>query len=143
MNIGMNVATPKSDEWETPDWLFRALDAEFGLDYDAAASESNNKCPNWTADICAANLRLDEYFPNWRVFCNPPYSNIQLFVNVLLARPGFSIMLLPVRTDSDWFHQLKESQRVQLRFFRKRIAFCLDSKPAGSPRFASMIAVIR
>ena len=34
----------KSDEWETPDWLFDQLNDEFRFNFDAAANHSNAKC---------------------------------------------------------------------------------------------------
>ena len=33
-----------SDEWETPQAVFDALDAEFHFDLDVCANESNKKC---------------------------------------------------------------------------------------------------
>ena len=138
MNEGFNVQTAQSDEWETPPWLFKALDAEFGFTFDAAATEKNALCANYfTGD-------QDNDLPwHGRVFCNPPYSNIEAFVSRALRHPNLSVLLLPVRTDSDWFHALQRDPRVAIRYFRKRIQFCFDGKPAGSPRFASMIAVIQ
>ena len=34
----------KSDEWETPDDLFKSLDDEFGFNLDPCATEENHKC---------------------------------------------------------------------------------------------------
>ena len=33
-----------NQEWETPQWLFDKLDAEFNFDWDVAADEHNTKC---------------------------------------------------------------------------------------------------
>ena len=34
----------RSDEWETPQWLFDELNKEFGFEIDVAASDENHKC---------------------------------------------------------------------------------------------------
>lgn len=35
----------KSDEWETPQWLFDELDREFNFNLDPCATDENHKCP--------------------------------------------------------------------------------------------------
>ncbi len=37
----------KSDEWSTPDEVYKALDKEFGFTLDAAASEENHKADRY------------------------------------------------------------------------------------------------
>ena len=138
-NVGMNAPGPGIDEYESPPWLFKALDGEFGFTFDAAASEQNRLCKRWTDDVLRAAID-----PTDRIFCNPPYSLIPIFVDKALASPNLWVMLLPVRTDSEWFRKLSESERVAFRFFRKRICFNLPGGTlTSSPRFASMIAIIR
>lgn len=39
--------TSKSDEWATPDDLFRELDAEFHFDLDPCATDENHKCDDY------------------------------------------------------------------------------------------------
>lgn len=143
MNDGLNKAGPGCDDYETPPWLFKALDSEFGLTCDAAASRDNALCASWTGDIDGwmANLTPDD--PRWRYFCNPPYSDIYKFVRHALGGGELWVKLLPVRTDTDWFHMLVESGRCEFRYFRKRIRFYLGSKPTDSPRFASMVVIVR
>ena len=138
----MSVRAPvgnQSDEWETPQWLFDALNAEFGFTFDAAANEHNHKCKRWTNDIGDA-----EIYGGDRLFCNPPYSDIKTFVDFALSRGEEThwVLLLPVRTDSDWFRGLIESRHVTIRYFRKRIAFVSDGVPMKSPPFASMVVII-
>lgn len=135
MNDGMNAPGPSNDDYETPGWLFKALNAEFGFTYDGAADERNTK--------------LDRWFPqhnrthNDRVFTNPPYSTIEAFVSMAFAHYGLTVLLLPNRTDTGWFRRLIESPRVELRFFRKRVRFCLNGKEAESPRFGTIVAIVR
>lgn len=138
-NSGFNAQTPSSDLWRTPSWLFRALDTEFGFTYDAAANEIDHLCPRWTPDIDSRTSQ-----PTDRVYINPPYSLIDRFVEEALGQNILWVMLLPSRTGSAWFQQLNESPRVEFRFLRKRIEFLLpDGTPSGSPRFDSIIAIVR
>ena len=74
VNTGFNVATNQSDEWQTPDWLFDALDTEFGFTYDGAATSANTKCRQFMLKETAAYPGI--CWKGQRVFCNPPYSNI-------------------------------------------------------------------
>ena len=42
----------RSDEWETPRWLFEALNAEFGFDLDPCCTKENAKCARFfTRDV--------------------------------------------------------------------------------------------
>lgn len=146
-NKGMNVATPQSDDWRTPPWLFKALDAEFGFNFDAAANAENALCSRWTNCIDKSAIAERGEMTD-RVFCNPPYSMIDKFVWRALYGRVLWVLVLPVRTDTDWFAALHNtpvrSRCVTLRFFRKRIEFHdATGKPAGSPRFASMIAIVK
>lgn len=142
MNEGMNVKGPSNDEYQTPAWLFRALDSEFGFTLDGAANETNHLCPKWTDNIDNDNglARL----AHERVFCNPPYSLIEKFVKIALFTSGAEVwvLLLPARTGTRWFQLLNENPRVELRFLRKRVKFCLDGKEEASPRFDSVIAIV-
>jgi phage N-6-adenine-methyltransferase len=138
-NAGFNATTDQSDDWQTPGWLFKALDLEFAFDFDAAASVENHKVELFTGDI-------EEYGvpPGARVFCNPPYSNILPFVVQALSGVNLWVFILPVRTRSAWFEHLCGSPRVEFRWLRKRIAF---DPPSGvepsSPRMDTFIAVVR
>lgn len=139
-NAGMNAKGPNSDEWRTPEWLFKALDTEFGFTFDAAAQEGNALCKGWTNDIEAAEkvgMLKDQI-----IFCNPPYTKIPLFVRILGRAKATSVLLLPARTGTGWFLTLWGM--ATLRFFRKRVEFLLpDGTPSGSPRFDSLVAIVR
>lgn len=82
-----------SDEWQTPQWLFKELDREFDFDVDLCATAENSKC-----DIYGVDYLLNEYgskrFPavfygysigrawleDGTCFMNPPYSNPRPFI---------------------------------------------------------------
>jgi phage N-6-adenine-methyltransferase len=65
------VFSSASQEWETPAALFAALDAEFGFDLDAAATDENAKCPRYFTKA------TDALRQRWEgvVFLNPPYGH--------------------------------------------------------------------
>lgn len=75
-----------SDEWQTPDWLFKELDEEFSFDIDLCATRENSKCDFYYRDYlkninvmfgagkeCVGRPRLTS-------FMNPPYSNPKPFI---------------------------------------------------------------
>ncbi len=69
-----------SDSWQTPDWLFKELDAEFHFDADLCATEHNSKCFNYCNDYLTETI--DHMFneSNQTFFMNPPYSNPKPFI---------------------------------------------------------------
>lgn len=164
MNSGMMVHGPSNDHYETPPCLFTALDTEFGFGFDAAAREEaieveHNGGPllltgsNWLCKQRTSNIEVGIKAiraSGERVWCNPPYSKIDLFVTLALQSPNLWCFLLPSRTGTDWYHRLLWSERVIIRPMRKRIQFLLngqpplgkDGKPQG-PRFDSLVAIVR
>lgn len=142
MNEGFNAATALSDDWETPRWLFDALNHEFGFTLDGAASAANALLPRYSSAERHLGWRGE------RVFCNPPYSMIDVFVETALGGcADIAVLLLPVRTDTAWWQRLMDARDrgrdVTIRWFRKRIRFCLNGTPEGSPRFASVVVIVR
>ena len=109
MNSGMNVQTSESDEYETPPWLFKALDTEFRFTFDAAADINNKLCSMWTNDIERTTIPSDAV-----TFCNPPYSNIEPFVARLVTMWQTTVFLLPARSGTAWFTQLDQLRRPRI-----------------------------
>lgn len=115
VNAGLFTST--TDEWPTPDDLFRALHDEFGFTLDACASAANAKCDRyWTRDDDA----LSQSWQGERVWCNPPYSDIRPWVvkanaEQELGRLDLAVMLLPAnRTEQAWWQQEVEWRRHHL-----------------------------
>jgi site-specific DNA-methyltransferase (adenine-specific) len=146
----------KSDEWETPQDLYEALDREFNFTLDAAATAENAKCPDYLGPDHPAEALRDALRVSWGVFCdeavwcNPPYSKVRAFVEkaVRTSLAGTTVvMLLPARTDTRWFHDLiwdrhhhRPLYEVEVRFLKGRLKFggSKDSAP-----FPSMVVVFR
>jgi hypothetical protein len=165
-NEGMNVRGPSNDEYETPPWLFEACHTEFGFEWDAAARKTDMEVEqsdgtilkmvggNALAGLVSNDIEKDIKMiraHRGNVWCNPPYSKIDLFIGLALMSPNLWCFLLPSRTGTGWFQRLRWSfDRVEMRPFRRRIQFLLngqpplgkDGKPQG-PRFDSMIAIVR
>lgn len=129
----------KSCEWSTPQELFDQLDAEFHFDVDVCETDENAKCKKYYT------TQDDGLSKSWvgTVWCNPPYGRAigqwirKAFVEA--ANGSTVVMLLPVRTDTKWFHEYIYG-RAEIRFIRGRIKFG-GSKNAAP--FPSMIVIFK
>lgn len=111
----------KTDEWETPEWLYDLLDKEFGFKLDAAATSVNAKAKLFF------DRERDALTQNWDspAFCNPPYSEIGKFMQKAFAefQKGSTVVcLIPARTDTRYFHDycMKASE---IRLIKGRVKF--------------------
>lgn len=147
-----------SDEWATPRDFFERIRAEFDLMVDAAAVRSNALCPAYFGPDNPSNpdgLTADwrQYGGVSRIWCNPPYSRCREFVAKAAAerrRGVLSVLLLPARTDTRWFHEslwqsgaagyIGPRPGIEIRFIQGRLKFG-DGK--NSAPFPSMVAVFR
>lgn len=123
-------------DWETPpetvDWL-RAI---FPFDLDACASR-----PNVAARFISP--AADAFATDWRgryVYCNPPYGRqIGRWTRraVDMTRRGIAtttVLLIPSRTDTVWFHELVSAICCSAVVFRKgRIKFVGGDSGAPFP----------
>ena len=111
-------ASGKTD-WGTPQWLFDALNAEFGFTLDACATNGNAKCKRFCQD------GLTEDWGTEIVFMNPPYGReIGSWMDKALAsaRNGATVTcLVPARTDTKWWH--RTAMKGEIRFLAKRLSF--------------------
>ncbi len=113
----------KSDNWATPEALYKELDAEFHF--------NDDPCP--LHGICG--LERD-----WgtSVFMNPPYSNPTPWVKKAYEQSlkgSLVVGLLRGDTSTRWFHDWV-LDKAELQFVKGRIKF--NGKPAP---FASIIAI--
>lgn len=138
--INKALLSSNSDEWVTPQHIFDLLDAEFDFNLDPCATEFNHKCETfYTAEIDG----LKQKWGGYRVFCNPPYSNIAAWVEKAFRETRndntLVVLLIPSRTDTRYFHDYIY-QRAEIRFIKGRLKFN-DSK--NSAPFPSMIVIFR
>jgi phage N-6-adenine-methyltransferase len=146
-----------SDEWATPEDFFRGIFHEFGCTIDAAANADNAQCDFWYGpgqpdltgwdDALAVDWSQMADQTHW---CNPPYSKCRQFVAKAAdeRRKGVeTVMLLPARTDTRWFHEHlwdsathRPQTGIEIRLLRGRLKFG-DGK--NSAPFPSMLVVFR
>jgi site-specific DNA-methyltransferase (adenine-specific) len=151
-----------SDEWSTPQDFYDALDAEFHFVVDAAATADNAKVGTYYgpdrshpgyADALAVDWAQWLRFGTGRHWCNPPYSKCREFVAKAAQerqRGVLTVMLLPARTDTRWFHDhLWQGGQagyrgprpgIEIRFWRGRLKFGGNNNSAPFP---SMVVVFR
>ena len=130
----------KTVEWQTPQWLFDQLNAEFNFTVDVCATPENAKCQRHYT------LEEDGLAQNWGgeiAYCNPPYGReMPKWIQKAheSARQGATvIMLLPARTDTKAFHD-HILGHAEIRFLRGRLKF--GNAKAGAP-FPSMVVIYR
>lgn len=134
------IFSRKSDEWTTPDDIFESLNKEFSFDLDPCSTEENHKCRQYYTK------ETDGLMHSWgghRVFCNPPYSKIDKWVEKAY-REGqkdgtLVVLLIPSRTDTKYFHNFIY-HRAEIRFVKGRLKFG-DAK-YNAP-FPCMIVIYR
>ena len=137
MNVELMFSS-KTEEWETPQSFFDALDAEFHFTLDVCSTDENAKCAkHYTKE-------QDGLAQDWTgetVWCNPPYGRE---MPKWIARckqhgdaGGVAVMLIPARTDTKAFHEYIYG-KAQIRFVKGRLKFGGSSNSAPFP---SMVVI--
>ena len=127
----------KTNDWETPQWLFDQLNEKYHFDLDACATADNAKCERYFSP------EQDGLAQEWtgRVWCNPPYGK-QIWKWVKKAAEcsaDIVVMLIPARTDTKWFHDYCVPYG-EITFIRGRLRF--GGSTVNAP-FPSMIVVFK
>lgn len=90
----------------TPVWLFETWHQAKQFTVDACAVEWNAKLPRfWSPE----QNGLAQPWKGERVWCNPPYATGQIapwVSKALKFEADLSVLLLPVRTDMQWFRDI-------------------------------------
>jgi len=129
------------DNWGTPTELYNELNKEFGFDFDP----------------CPLDSTFDGLLTAWKgsIFINPPYSNITGFLikgheEIKSNNAHTLVYLIPVRTDTQWFHNYvypyfkKELKPVaEIRFIKGRVKFSNGLDINNSAPFPSMLVIFR
>ena len=120
----------KSDVHLTPDRVWELIKEKWGYDKD----EFFDPCPvnpQWNG------LKID-----WKElnFVNPPYTLLREFVQKAIDESFrfTTIMLLPAKTDQEWFHDLKPWWN-QILWIKKRLKFKNNKWSATQPHFLIQI----
>ena len=146
----------ESDCWGTPKEFYAKLNAEYRFTLDAAADGSNHLCDRWLGPggLCDDGLSVD--WGGERVWLNPPYSLATEFLAHAVKQSNEnevgSVILLPSRTDTRWFHNYVWYSAYQkphpwvksLNFIKGRLKFVSTKEAApNSAPFPSLLVTLR
>jgi phage N-6-adenine-methyltransferase len=133
-----------SDDWETPQKFFDALNAEFGFTLDVCATAKNAKCQHFIS-----SESLSRPWAAWSrgsLWMNPPYGRT-IGKWVAKARETADqlggravVCLLPARTDTAWWHDHVIGGGAEIRFVRGRLKF---GNSKNSAPFPSAVVIFR
>ena len=123
------VFSRSSDEWGTPEHVYKSLDDEFHFDDDPCPIEEEGN---------SGLLR------EWgkRCFINPPYSDVYNWIARAHLEHTFGrlvVLLVPSRTDTRWWHKYA-MEADEIRFIKGRLRF---GNAKNSAPFPSAIVIFR
>lgn len=140
-----NRNLPIDNNWYTPVDFYEKLNNEFNFDYDP--------CPAFEGEI---TTDIDGLIQPWGKcnYVNPPYEKKikEAFVKkaVTFMYTGItSVMLLPVSTSTDLFHDIIKPHATEIRFLKRRIKFQKKDKdgnlftPKNGGMHDSMIVIFK
>lgn len=138
--INAALFSSSTDEWATPQWLFDSLNEEFGFTLDPCALPNNAKCEKY---FTPQDNRLLQDWGGEIVFCNPPYgkaiANWVRKCSEESKKPNTTtVMLIPARTDTRYFHDYIYRKAKEIRFIKGRLKF--GGAKTNAP-FPSMIVI--
>ncbi len=127
-------------EWPTPQWLFDALDQEFGFTLDPCSTDANAKCQR---HFTRETNGLRQSWRNEVVFMNPPYGRdighwMARAHEAATTEHATVVCLVPSRTDTHWWHRYAMKHEIRLLRGRLRFGDGVNSAP-----FPSAIVVMR
>lgn len=135
-NHPQQVAKPAVDDRALPPEYFADLNARFKFTVDAAAAPHNAKLSRF---FTAEDDGLSKSWAGERVYCNPPYSNIEPWLEKAWESVGAEliVMLLPAnRTEQGWWQRHVEPYRdrpgapLRVEFLKGRLRFIQAGKSA-------------
>lgn len=140
------------DDRRTPRWFFHQCEARYGrFALDVAANRRNHLTPLWLGP--GSPVALDGLAAGWRPgdlhWCNPPYGPpgaIEDWIakarrerDRILAR---TLLLLPSDTSTQWFHDVRTTESLELVRFRLAFAAPDQSTKGNSAKFGSVLVYI-
>jgi phage N-6-adenine-methyltransferase len=141
LNRGMFSNT--SDEWETPQELFDALNEIFHFTLDVCATPLNAKCASYYTKA------EDGLSQAWQGVCwmNPPYGReigawVKKAYESTIDAEAVVICLLPARTDAKWWHDYVIRRTYTIVFIPGRLKFSRNGAASkSSAPFPSALAI--
>lgn len=134
-----------SDHWSTPQHIVDMLAADYGpFDLDPCCRPETAKAPEFYTSTEDGLAR----FWHGRVWLNPPFSKPapwleKAYCETREGRCSVVVAILPVRTDTRWFHNLVKGV-AEVRFLPGRIKWIgWQGTPIPNPKDPSMVAIYR
>ena len=132
----------ESNEWYTPKWLYDRLDKEYNFTLDPCATKESAKCDKY---YTIEDDGLEQSWANETAFVNPPYGNaIKYWVEKAYReslRGAVVVMLIPSRTETQYWHDYIMKYAHKVMFFNKRIKFERLNEETNSAPFPSALVV--
>lgn len=121
--------TPENirDLWQTPRWLFNAVNKNFNFSCDIAASDINHLCRKYiTQEMDAFSYDFKD-LANTFVWCNPPYSDVGPWIDLAIKNREEhqigTVLLVPADTSVKWFGKVVD-QADEVTFITEgRVSF--------------------
>ena len=145
---------PLVDDRATTSETFDPLHKRFEFTIDVAASAENTKLPRYVTEV---ENGLTISWAHERVWCNPPYSNIEPWVKkahveVTCGACSLAVLLVPAnRTEQGWWQRQVEPFRdrhlgiLRVEFLSGRLRFlapgALAIKPNERPPFGCCLLI--
>ena len=143
------MKSSKSGDHETPWDFYEQLNREFYFDLDVCASWQNTKHPTFYGYQKNGDF-TDGLKEPWGhenadvvAYANPPYGKgiRDWLAKAIHERDNnnvTSVFLLPVRSDTSWYHEFVLAEASEIRFIRGRLKF--EGTESSAP-FPSMIVI--
>jgi len=139
MALQKAMVSSKTNEWETPQYLFEALNKEFNFTLDPCCRKDTAKCDKFFT------IKEDGLKQNWSkdvVFMNPPYGGhtgnwIEKAYKESL-KGAVVVCLIVSSTDRSYWHKFIYPFASQIRFIRGRVKF---GESESTAPFASAVIV--
>jgi len=134
----------KSNEWETPEDFYNKLNNRFKFTLDPCSTHENHKCDKYYT------IEDDGLSKSWQdetVFVNPPYGDIGKWVkkayNESTQNNAVVVMLIPVRTDTKYWHDYVMKGASQIYFVKGRLKFQnnMSQEKNNAAPFPSVVVV--
>ncbi len=138
---GNAALTSNRDDWETPRWLFEAVDAIWHFDLDPASNDANSLCElHYTREQDG----LAQSWEGHRVFLNPPYGkDMGAWMKKAAAeaeKPDTIVVcLVPARTDTRWWWDNVVPNAAEVSYIRGRLKFEIGGRPLSAAPFPSAL----
>ena len=124
MGIDNNSFKSKSEEYETPNEIFKPLQKEFNLRLDVCANDDNAKCQIYITKEMDA-LSSDW---NYNFWMNPPFGRdlkkwVQKAYEESKKNKVNGVLILPVRSNTNWWHKYIIETKAEVRFLKGETKF--------------------